>query len=97
MQKLQLAMSLRRRLRDRFHTRGVDTADYTKWIAKVETDTRQLADALLSMLYRVFSSRSTTCTAPILVWLLSGAPSEPSVPSVPAQVVRVDSLGSTSC
>lgn len=49
MQKLQLAMNLRRRLRERFHTRGVDTPDYTKWIAKVETDTRQLADALLSM------------------------------------------------
>ncbi|KAF1359343.1 hypothetical protein EJ07DRAFT_166325 [Lizonia empirigonia] len=47
MQKLQLAMNLRRRLRERFHTRGVDTPDYTKWIAKVETDTRQLADALL--------------------------------------------------
>ena len=52
MQKLQLAMNLRRRLRERFHTRGVDTPDYTKWIAKVETDTRQLADALLSMLYQ---------------------------------------------
>lgn len=49
MQKLQLAMNLRRRLRERFHTRGVDTPDYTKWIAKVETNTRQLADALLSM------------------------------------------------
>ena len=49
MQKLQLAMNLRRRLRERFHTRGVDTPDYTKWIAKVEADTRQLADALLSM------------------------------------------------
>jgi hypothetical protein len=48
MQKLQLAMNLRRRLRERFHTRGVDTPDYTKWIAKVESDTRQLADALLS-------------------------------------------------
>ena len=48
MQKLQLAMNLRRRLRERFHTRGVDTPDYTKWISKVETDTRQLADALLS-------------------------------------------------
>ncbi|KAJ8115380.1 hypothetical protein OPT61_g2970 [Boeremia exigua] len=47
MQKLQLAMNLRRRLRERFHTRGVDTPDYTRWIAKVETDTRQLADALL--------------------------------------------------
>jgi hypothetical protein len=50
MQKLQLAMNLRRRLRERFYTRGVDTLDYTKWIAKVETDTRQLADALLSRL-----------------------------------------------
>ncbi|UPX20562.1 uncharacterized protein EKO05_0010790 [Ascochyta rabiei] len=47
MQKLQLAMNLRRRLRERFHTRGVDTVDYTKWIAKVEADTRQLADSLL--------------------------------------------------
>lgn len=51
MQKLQLAMNLRRRLRERFHTRGVDTPDYTKWISRVESDTRQLADALLSRSY----------------------------------------------
>jgi hypothetical protein len=48
MQKLQLAINLRRRLRERFYIRGGDTSDYTKWIAKVESDTRQLADALLS-------------------------------------------------
>lgn len=62
MQKLQLAMNLRRRLRERFHTRGVDTPDYTKWIAKVETDTRQLADALLSMFpHFIRSNRHTQC------------------------------------
>ena len=49
MLKLQLAVSLRRRLRERFHTRGMDTADYTGWIAKVEQDTKSLADAILSM------------------------------------------------
>lgn len=46
--KLQLALSLRRRLRERFHTRGVDTVDYTNWIAKVEQDTKTLADTILS-------------------------------------------------
>lgn len=69
MQKLQLAMGLRRRLRERFHTRGVDTPDYTKWIAKVETDTRQLADALLSM-FPTFRSSSVKSKAQSDVTLL---------------------------
>ncbi|KAF2123545.1 hypothetical protein P153DRAFT_426952 [Dothidotthia symphoricarpi CBS 119687] len=45
--KLQSTVELRRRIRERFHTRGVDTTDYTQWIAKVERDTRALADSIL--------------------------------------------------
>jgi hypothetical protein len=46
--KLHLAINLRRRLRERFHTRGVDTVDFMKWFAKIEQDTSALADSILS-------------------------------------------------
>jgi hypothetical protein len=45
--KLHLAINLRRRLRERFHTRGVDTVDFMKWFAKIEQDTSALADSIL--------------------------------------------------
>jgi hypothetical protein len=48
MEKLHLAVTLRRRLRERFHTRGVDTVDFIRWFAKVEQDTSALADSILS-------------------------------------------------
>jgi hypothetical protein len=47
--KLRLSVELRRQIRDRFYPRGGDIQDYIKWIAKLETDVRQLADSLLSM------------------------------------------------
>jgi hypothetical protein len=47
--KLRLAIDLRRQIRDRFYPRGGDIQDYIKWVAKLETDVRQLADSLLSM------------------------------------------------
>ena len=74
MQKLQLAMNLRRRLRERFHTRGVDTPDYTKWIAKVESDTRQLADALLSKSSHVgpYSRLLAWCAVAVPTYHLAG-------------------------
>jgi hypothetical protein len=46
--KLRLSVELRRQIRDRFYPRGGDIQDYIKWIAKLETDVRQLADSLLS-------------------------------------------------
>jgi hypothetical protein len=46
-EKLHLAITLRRRLRERFHTRGVDTVDFMKWFAKVEQDTSALADSIM--------------------------------------------------
>jgi hypothetical protein len=46
-EKLHLAINLRRRLRERFHTRGVDTVDFMKWFAKVEQDTSALADSIM--------------------------------------------------
>lgn len=46
--KLRLSVDLRRQIRDRFYPRGGDIQDYIKWIAKLETDVRQLADSLLS-------------------------------------------------
>jgi hypothetical protein len=49
--KLRLSVELRRQIRDRFYPRGGDIQDYIKWIAKLETDVRQLADSLLSMTY----------------------------------------------
>jgi hypothetical protein len=49
--KLRLSVDLRRQIRDRFYPRGGDIQDYIKWIAKLETDVRQLADSLLSMTY----------------------------------------------
>lgn len=47
--KLRQSVDLRRQIRDRFYPRGGDIQDYIKWIAKLETDVRQLADSLLSM------------------------------------------------
>ena len=47
-EKLHLAVSLRRRLRERFHTRGVDAVDFMRWFAKVEQDTSLLADSVMS-------------------------------------------------
>jgi hypothetical protein len=47
--KLRLSVDLRRQIRDRFYPRGGDMQDYVRWIAKLETDVRQLADSLLSM------------------------------------------------
>jgi hypothetical protein len=47
--KLRLSVDLRRQIRDRFYPRGGDIQDYIKWIAKLETDVRQLADSLLSI------------------------------------------------
>jgi hypothetical protein len=47
--KLRLSVDLRRQIRDRFYPRGGDIQDYIKWIAKLESDVRQLADSLLSM------------------------------------------------
>jgi hypothetical protein len=49
--KLRLSVELRRQIRDQFYPRGDDTQDYIKWIVKLETDVRQLADSLLSMSY----------------------------------------------
>lgn len=46
--KLRLSVDLRRQIRDQFYPRGGDIADYIKWIAKLETEVRQLADSLLS-------------------------------------------------
>ncbi|KAF2027120.1 hypothetical protein EK21DRAFT_115122 [Setomelanomma holmii] len=45
--KLRLSVDLRRQMRDRFYPRGGDIQDYIKWLAKLETDVRQLADTLL--------------------------------------------------
>jgi len=47
--KLRQSVDLRRTIRDRFYPRGGDIQDYIRWIAKLETDIRQLADTLLSM------------------------------------------------
>jgi hypothetical protein len=47
--KLRLSVDLRRQIRDRFYPYGDDIQDYIKWIAKLESDVRQLADSLLSM------------------------------------------------
>jgi hypothetical protein len=47
--KLRLSVELRRQIRDQFYPCGEDTQDYIKWIVKLETDVRQLADSLLSM------------------------------------------------
>lgn len=47
--KLRMSVELRRQIRDRFYPRGGDIQDYIKWLAKLETDVRQLADSLLSM------------------------------------------------
>jgi hypothetical protein len=46
--KLRLSVELRRQIRDRFYPLGGDMQDYIKWIGKLETDVRQLADSLLS-------------------------------------------------
>ncbi|OAL52599.1 hypothetical protein IQ07DRAFT_505038 [Pyrenochaeta sp. DS3sAY3a] len=45
--KIRLSIDLRRQIRDRFYARGGDIQDYIKWIGKLETDLRQLADTLL--------------------------------------------------
>lgn len=47
--KLRLSVNLRRQIRDRFYPRGGDMQDYINWLAKMQTDVRQLADSLLSM------------------------------------------------
>ena len=83
MQKLQLAMGLRRRLRERFHTRGVDTPDYTKWIAKVETDTRQLADALLSMFFQKFLTNVSCPTHQLIILSLFRLPAKQRATDMP--------------
>ena len=49
--KLRLAVELRRRIRERFHTRGIDTVDFIEWIAKLEKDVRNLANMTLSKAY----------------------------------------------
>jgi len=46
--KLRLAVELRRRIRERFHTRGIDTVDFIEWIAKLEKEVRTLANMILS-------------------------------------------------
>jgi hypothetical protein len=46
--KLRQAVDLRRMIRERFYPRGGDTADFIKWIARLERDVRALADSILS-------------------------------------------------
>jgi hypothetical protein len=46
--KLRQSVDLRRLIQDRFYPRGGDIQDYIKWIHKMESDVRALADALLS-------------------------------------------------
>jgi hypothetical protein len=46
--KLRLAVELRRRIRERFHTRGIDTVDFIEWIARLEKEVRTLANMILS-------------------------------------------------
>jgi len=46
--KLRQSVELRRQIRDRFYPGGGDIQDYIKWLGKLESDVRQLADSLLS-------------------------------------------------
>ncbi|PZD26364.1 hypothetical protein A1F96_07659 [Pyrenophora tritici-repentis] len=45
--KLRQSVELRRQIRDRFYPGGGDIQDYIKWLGKLESDVRQLADSLL--------------------------------------------------
>ena len=47
--KMRLAVDLRRQIRERFYPRGGDTADFIKWIMRLEKDVRALADSILSI------------------------------------------------
>lgn len=47
--KLRQAVEFRRQIRERFYPKGGDTADYLKWIVRLENDVRSTADSLLSM------------------------------------------------
>jgi hypothetical protein len=46
--ELRLAVELRRQIRERFRTRGIDTADFVEWIAKLEEELRTLVNMILS-------------------------------------------------
>ncbi|CAI6331829.1 unnamed protein product [Periconia digitata] len=45
--KFRQAVDHRRHIRERFYPRGGDTADFIKWITKLERDVRALADSIL--------------------------------------------------
>ncbi|KAF1953675.1 hypothetical protein CC80DRAFT_494275 [Byssothecium circinans] len=45
--KLRQAVDLRRQIRERFYSRGGDTADFLKWIGRLERELRALADGIL--------------------------------------------------
>jgi hypothetical protein len=44
---LRQAIDLRRQIRDKFYPRGGDTADFLKWIGRLEKDLQTLADSIL--------------------------------------------------
>lgn len=46
---LRSAIDLRRLVRERFYSRGGDTADFITWIMRLEKDVGSLADSILSM------------------------------------------------
>lgn len=47
--KLALSVELRRQIRERFYPQGGDTADFLRWIVKLENDLCNIAGSLFSM------------------------------------------------
>ncbi|KAH7119679.1 hypothetical protein B0J11DRAFT_582191 [Dendryphion nanum] len=58
--KLKRAVELRRQIRERFYARGGDTADFLKWITRLEKTVQGLADSLLKTSVRYDIIRPTT-------------------------------------
>lgn len=60
--KLRSTLELRRQIRERFHTRGVDTMDFVGWLVKLEEDIRAIANTVLGSLLRIYLSATCILT-----------------------------------
>ncbi|KAL6710141.1 hypothetical protein ACN47E_009932 [Coniothyrium glycines] len=95
--KLRLAVDLRRRIRERFHARGVDTVDFIEWIASIEKDIQTLANTVLisslnnktvSAIPDLLSPQRNSISSDNIMILQS--PLEPAIPIVSLQDILPD-------
>ncbi|KAH7397194.1 hypothetical protein BKA66DRAFT_508978 [Pyrenochaeta sp. MPI-SDFR-AT-0127] len=95
--KLRLTVELRRRIRERFHTRGVDTMDFVGWLFNLEEDIKAIAEKVLVSSVNqksdtpAFSPLGTNCCASLKAEI-SPASAQPGIPRISLQRMPDDEV-----